>query len=176
MLRSAKEIAYIATFCALLIGGQYLLAAVPGVEVVTLLFVCYAYAFGVVRGCLCATAFSLLRQFVFGFFPTVLILYLFYYNLLCLCFGLLGNAWRGKEKERLVFIVLLACAGTLLFNLIDVAINAIWIGYGKEAFKVYFVASWSFTLPQLICTAVTVAFGFLPLNRAFQYIYRNLRG
>ena len=41
-MRSAKEIAYVAVFCALLIGGQFLLAAVPGVEIVTLLFVCYA--------------------------------------------------------------------------------------------------------------------------------------
>ncbi|MBQ9118332.1 MAG: hypothetical protein IJY11_03920 [Clostridia bacterium] len=174
-MRSAKEIAYVAVFCALLIGGQFLLAAVPGVEIVTLLFVCYAYAFGVVRGCLCATAFSLLRQFVFGFFPTVLILYLVYYNLLCLCFGLLGRVWQGKEKSRLIFLVLIACAGTLLFNFIDIGINAIWIGYSAAALKVYFTASWSFTLPQIACTAVTVGLCFLPVHAAFRYAKGKLK-
>ena len=175
MWKSAKEIAYIATFCALLIGGQYLLTSVPGVEVVTLLFVCYAYAFGVARSCVCATAFSLLRQFVFGFFPMVLILYLIYYNLLCLTFALLGKVWKGKEKSRLPFIVLIACVGTVLFNLIDIGINALWIGYTPAALRVYFIASWSFTLPQVACTAVTVAICFLPIHRAFRYAYRQLR-
>lgn len=174
MVRSAKEIAYIAVFCALAIGSQYLLAAVPGVELVTLLFVCYAYAFGPLRGCLCATAFSLLRQFIFGFFPAVLILYLVYFNLLCLGFGFLGKAWKGRELKMLVFVVLIACVGTLLFNLIDVGLNALFLGLTGGALKVYFSASWSFTLPQIACTAISLSVGFYPLQKAFAYAASKL--
>ena len=169
MVRSAKEIAYIAVFCALVIGGQYLFSALPGVEIVTLLFVCYAYAFGPARGCLCATAFSLLRTFIFGFFPDVVILYLIYLNLLSLTFGLLGKTWRGKEGKMLILLVLIACLGTLVFNLVDVGLKAVVSGMQGRALQVYFAASWSFTIPQLVCTAISVSVGFYPLQKAFVY-------
>ncbi len=174
MLKSAKEIAYIAVFCALVVGGQYLFAALPGVEIVTLSFVAYAYAFGPVRGCLCATAFSFLRQFLFGFFPAVLILYLIYFNLLSLCFGLLGKAWRGKELKTLGFITLIACVGTLSFNLIDVGLNVLFLGLKGKALEVYFIASWSFTIPHLVSTLISVFVGFYPLQKSFAYACSKL--
>ena len=174
MVRSAKEIAYIAVYCALLIGGQLLFSALPGVELVTLLLVCFAFVFGVVRGCVCATAFSLLRQLIFGFFPTVLILYLVYYNLLCLCFGWLGKRWQGKEKRRLVWLVLIACVGTVLFNLMDVLLSTLWYGYTPKGAQAYFVASWSFTLPQVACNAVMVGLCFLPLVKGLRIAEQKL--
>ena len=174
MKKSAKEIAYLACFTALLIGGQFLLSSVPGVEMVTLLFVCYAYAFGVGRGLACALSFSLLRQFVFGFYPTVLVLYLLYFSLLAIVFGLIGKWWDGKETKRIVFIALFACFGTLIFNLIDVALNCVWYGYTPLAAKMYFMASWSFTLPQIICTALSVGICFLPLQSAMRYARKQL--
>ena len=88
---SAKELAYISVFVALLIAVQLILSFIPGVELVTVLFVAYSFSMGVRRGMLAATTFSLLRQLDFGFFPTVLVLYLIYFNLLCLLFGLLGG-------------------------------------------------------------------------------------
>jgi hypothetical protein len=174
MGKSAKEIAYAAVFTALLIGGQLLFSALPGVEIVTLLFVCYAYTFGVARGCICATAFSLIRQLLFGFFPTVLILYLVYYNLLCLCFGLLGKAWKGKEKKRLVFLIIVACACTLFFNLMDIFITTTWYAYTMAAAKAYFVASWAVTLPQIACTALSIGLCFLPVQKGLSIVKNKL--
>ena len=69
-------------FVALLIGGQFALFAVSGIEIVTVLFASFVFCFGIVRSLIVGTAFSLLRCFVFGFMPNVLILYLIYYNLL----------------------------------------------------------------------------------------------
>ena len=91
-LRTSKEMAYIAVFVALLIAAQLVFSMIPGVEIVTLLFVSYAFTFGVCRGMVTATSFSLLRQFIFGFYPSVLALYLLYFNFLTLVFGLLGRA------------------------------------------------------------------------------------
>lgn len=88
--RTAKEVAYLALMTALLLGGQFALSAVSGVEVVTVLLLCFSYTFGAQRGAIVATAFSLLRCLLFGFFPYVVVLYLVYFNLFALLFGLLG--------------------------------------------------------------------------------------
>lgn len=77
--------------CALLIDGQYVFSFVVGVEIVTVLLISFACAFGVRRGIICAVAFSLLRCLLYGFYPTVIILYLIYYPLLAAVFGGLGH-------------------------------------------------------------------------------------
>ena len=77
-MKSAKFIVQSALCTALLIGAQFALSGVKGVELVTILFLCFCYKYGVKQGLLVATAFSLLRCFVFGFFPNVIVLYLVY--------------------------------------------------------------------------------------------------
>ena len=57
-----RDCAYIAVFVALVIGAQLALSVVPGLELVTVLFVVFSFTFGVKRGMIAATAFSLLRQ------------------------------------------------------------------------------------------------------------------
>ena len=150
---SAKELAYTAVFVAFLIGAQLALSVIPGVEVVTVSFAVYGYACGYRRGMVAATAFSLLRQFVFGFFPNVLILYLIYYNSLICLFG-----WLGVKKEtRLPVIVVTACFCTIAF----------FYGYSLKLTKYYFLASLPFAVTQTLCTAITVSLLFLPLKRIF---------
>ena len=86
---TAKECAYIAVFVALVISAQLVLSAIPGIEVVTVLFIAYAFTFGVVKGMFSATVFSLVRQLLFGVDLKVLVLYLIYYNFLTALFGIL---------------------------------------------------------------------------------------
>ncbi len=169
VVRSAKECAYLAAFVALLITAQLALSAIPSVEIVTVLFVSYAFVMGARRGMVAATAFALLRQLTFGFFPAVLILYLVYYNLLSLCFGLLGKKMEAKPKT-LPWLVLIACACTFCFTLIDCVITPLWYGYSAQAAKGYFIASLPFTLTQIVCTAVTVSCLFFPLTKAFALV------
>ncbi|MGN1234403.1 MAG: hypothetical protein ACI4U2_00290 [Christensenellaceae bacterium] len=90
----AVRLAISAAVTALLIAVQYALGFVAGVELVTVLLLSYAYAFGWRDGMITATAFSLLRCIVWGFYPAVLILYLIYYNLFALFFGWLGSRKR----------------------------------------------------------------------------------
>ncbi len=170
---SAKECAYLAIFIALLIVSQLVLSVVPGVELVTVMFVAYAFVMGVGRGVVAATVFSLLRQVVFGIYPVVLILYLIYYNILALCFGVLGRKIRNPLKF-LLLIVGLACIATICFTLLDNILTPLWYGYGERATKAYFYASLSFMIPHLICTAVSVSVLFLPLKKAFGFVAKRL--
>ena len=66
LFRSAKEIALAAVMTALLLAAQFALAAVQGVEIVTVLFLSYCVAFGARRGMVVAVSFSL---FFVRFFP-----------------------------------------------------------------------------------------------------------
>ncbi len=171
--RSAKECAYLATFVALLIAAQLVLSFVPGVEIVTVLFTSYSFVMGARRGMIVATAFSLLRQLVFGFFPAVLVLYLVYFNLLALCFGLIGLKVRLSVKT-LPYLTVVACVGTVCFTMIDNVLTPLWYGYSAKAVRAYFLASLPFMIPQVICTAVSVAFLLLPLTKVFSVAKKQL--
>lgn len=171
MITAGRECAYLAVFVALLLASQLVFAAIPGVELVTVLFVAFSFSLGVRRGVLAATAFSLLRQLIFGFFPNVLILYLLYYNLLALLFGFLGKKVR-KPVIALWWLTLLACLCSVCFSLLDNIVTPLWYAYTKEAARAYFLASISVLFPQVICTAVTVGVLFLPLQRASSFVKR----
>lgn len=171
--RSAKECAYLSAFVALVIAAQIVFSFVPGVEIVTVLFVAYSLVMGARRAMLSATAFSLLRQCVFGFFPTVLVLYLVYFNLLALCFGWIGLKWRACVKT-LPWLVVIACACTVCFTLIDNVITPLWYGYSVEATKAYVLASLPFMFPQVVCTATSVALLLLPLAKVFSLVKKQL--
>ncbi len=167
VVRSAKECAYLAVFVALVIAMQVALSVVPGVEIVTVMFVTYSFAFGIRRGMLAATIFALLRQIIFGVYPTVLILYLLYFNLLSLCFGWLGKRIK-KPFKSLPILVLIACVCTAGFTMLDNIITPLWYGYSQRSAALYFKASRPFMVPQIVCTAVTVTVLFYPLYKVFR--------
>ena len=162
-----KDCAYIGVFVALTIAAQLCLSFLPGVELVTVLFVAFSFAFGCRRGVAAATVFSLLRQFVFGFQPTVLVLYLTYYNLLALLFGLLGH-FGDLTPKKVVWLTAVACVCTIAFTMLDNIITPLWYGYSGRVFKIYFYASFSVMLPQVVCTAVSVGVLLYPLVKIFQ--------
>ena len=127
-LSPAREIAYVAVTCALLIGMQLALYALPGVECVTALLLCASFAFGARFGFLTGLAFSLLRCILFGFYPSVIILYCIYFPLFGLIFGLTGKL-DGKKLPLFfkvavnVALVALGCAAFCAagFDLIKVS-------------------------------------------------------
>ena len=169
-MRTAKECALLAVLVSALIAAQLVLSAVPGVEAVTVLFVSYAFAAGWKRASFAATAFSLLRQIVFGVFPVVLVLYLIYYNLLALAFGLLGEKVR-EPKRSLWLIVLCACLSTACFTLLDNVLTPLWYGYSARAIKLYLLASLPVMISQIVCAALSVSLLFLPLFGVFKRFF-----
>ena len=103
----AKEIAAVAVMCALLIGGQLVLSSVSGVEVVTVLLLSFSFTFGRRAGVLAAIAFSILRCFLWGFFPSVILLYLIYYPLFALAFGALGGVKQETYEKFPVYAAII---------------------------------------------------------------------
>lgn len=168
-INSAKEVARIAVFVAALIGVQYVFAAVPFVELVSLLFSCYAYVFGAVRGGIAAVAFALLRQLLFGFYPVVLVLYLVYFPVLCLAFGLLKRM-RLQGWKLLILAVIFAIFCTFCFTILDNVLTPLYNGYTPKAAKLYFKASIPFMIGQTVCVAISVAILFLPLTKAMALV------
>lgn len=138
-LSPAREIAYTGMAVALLLGGQLVFSAVVGVEIVTIILAVFSYNFGAKRGALAATAFSLLRCAIYGFYPAVVILYLVYYPLLAVVFGLLGNISdgtfaRGSVKIYIAAFVLLAavCAASVWGAVEGVShVTSLWRTTGK---------------------------------------------
>ena len=163
---TAKDCAYIAVFVALVISAQLALSAVAGVEVVTVLFVSFAFTFGIGRGIFSGLTFSLVRQLVFGIDLKVLVLYVTYYTILTTVFGFLGGKIQDP-KEKMPFLILIACICTVCFTLLDNVITPLWYGYSKRTAWLYFKYSLPVVIPQTICTGLTTAFLFLPLRKAF---------
>ena len=121
---NAKKIAVCAVTVALLIAVQFALSFVSGVELVTVLLLCFCYTFGVACGMLVATAFSLIRCLLFGFMPNVVLLYLIYYNLFALLFGSL----RKHKLPVWVCPILLAllAGGSVYFAIAGIPISVLY--------------------------------------------------
>ncbi|MGN0805907.1 MAG: hypothetical protein ACI4MC_02615 [Candidatus Coproplasma sp.] len=164
----AKDFALIGVYTALLIGGQFALSFVAGVEVVTVLLLTFAFRFGFRRSLIVVNAFCILRCFIFGFFPTVIILYFIYYNLFVLLFAFIGKRFKGRiSVVRLVVIVCSATLCTACFTLLDDVITPLFYSFDQAATKAYFITSLYTMATQMICTIATVTLLFPPLNAVF---------
>ncbi len=153
----AKKVILPGVFTALLIGGQLALSGISGIEIVTVLLLTYAYRYGVKQGLLVATSFSVLRCFMFGFIPNVIVLYLIYYNLFAVVFGCLGKLGKNEYDVKTHVIVIVCVIGmTALFTLIDDVLTPLMYGFTPEAMKTYFYASLATMVPQIICAFATV--------------------
>ncbi len=164
----ARDCAYIAVFSALLIASQLVLSVLPGIELVTVLLIAFSFVFGARRGVLTAVVFTLLRQFIFGFFLNVLLVYLLYFPMLALIFGLLGKVVK-PTAFNVIWLTVVACVCTAGFTLLDNVLTPLLYGYSERAFVAYFYASTSFLLPQICCTAITVALLFIPLTKVLSW-------
>ena len=163
-----KDLVIIATFVALLIAVQWVLSAISGVELVTVMLLAFCYVNGVKRSVIAATAFSLLRCFIFGFFPTVIILYLIYYNVFAAIVGLIGNKLKNEYSiKNHIIIVIAALILTVLFTVTDNIITPILYAYTKSMTEAYWIASLSTLVPHAICSLATSLVLFFPLYKLF---------
>ena len=170
-MKTSKEIALIGVFVALLIGGQFVLSALQGIEIVTLLITTFCFYFGVKRGVIVATTFSLIRCFLFGFYANVITLYLLYYNLIAIIFGSLGKVFnKTVTLKSLVVLTLTAVLSTAVFFLFDGVITALFYSFTIGALKVYLTASIPALITQLICVTASCGALFIPIVSLYKTI------
>lgn len=170
-MNKTKFVVRVAMCVALLIAGQLALSSVSGIEIVTVMLLCFCYCYGVRHGIAIATTFSLLRCFVFGFQVNVIVLYLVYYNLFAIFFGWLGARFTGKNALlKTVIVVASAVVFTAMFTLLDDVITPLIYGFNENATRVYFYQSLTAMIPQTVCAAVTVSLLFHPLTKVVQKV------
>lgn len=168
-VKTTKSIITAGVFTAVLIGAQLALSGVAGVEIVTVLLLSFCYRCGVKQGMLVVNAFTLLRCFVFGFFPNVMVLYFVYYNLFAAVFGLIGGAFKrvyGVRKH--IVVVIVAVVMTALFTVADNIVTPVMYGFTLNAAKAYWIASVYTAVPQMLCSLVTSLLLFPPLLKFMQ--------
>lgn len=170
-MNKTKFVVRVAMCVALLIAGQLALSSVTGIEIVTVMLLCFCYCYGVRHGIAIATTFSLLRCFVFGFQINVIVLYLVYYNLFAIFFGWLGARFTGKNALlKTIVVVASAVVFTAMFTLLDDVITPLVYGFHENATRVYFYQSLAAVIPQMICAAVTVSICFHPLTKVIKKV------
>lgn len=168
-MNSAKKIILPGVFTALLVAGQLALSGISGIEVVTVLLLTFVYKYGIGQGLLVANSFSLLRCFIFGFMPNVIVLYLIYYNIFVLVFGFLGKVFRHEYSiKKHMIVVAIAILMTVLFTITDNVLTPLMYGFTANVAKAYFVASLYTVMPQIVCTFATVLIIFPGLLRVLK--------
>lgn len=170
-MNKTKFVVRVAMCVALLIGGQLALSSISGIEIVTVMMLCFCYCYGIRHGIAVATTFSLLRCFVFGFQINVIVLYLIYYNLFAVFFGWLGVRCNKETSfVKTMIAVVAAVVFTILFTLLDDVVTPLIFAFHPKAATAYFINSLYAVIPQSICAAVTVAVCFHPLVRVIKKV------
>ena len=159
---SALQIAYIAVCAATVTAGKLALAAIPNVEIVSLLLAAYGYVFGG-AGVLAAFVFCGVEVLIWGAGSWVA-LYFIYWPALTLLFAVAG---RLKIRRRLV---LTAAACVVLSSLID---TGLFTGFHEnfwQRFAIIYARGASFYITQTVCNAITFTLLFIPFTALLRKI------
>ncbi len=148
-----------------------MLSAIVGVEIITALLVAFCFRFGIKDGMVLATSFSFLRCFIFGFLPSVMLLYLIYFNLLALIIGLIGLGFKRRLSWlSVIVLVVITALLTACFTLLDDIITPLYYGFTSKATKAYFLASLPVILAQVPISGITVGLFIFPLYKCFEWV------
>lgn len=164
-MKTARDLALIAMFSALLIGVQFAFSFTYGIEFVSVTLAMFSLVFGWKKGLAVAVSFSLLRCILFGFFPTVVVLYLAYYPLYAAICALIGKI-RGRAQYPV--LVIAVAIMTVCFTLIDDVVTPLMLGMKGKAWLGYFYGSFLAMAPQTVCAAVSTLVLYMPIKRLFE--------
>ncbi|MBR2466956.1 MAG: hypothetical protein IKB38_08545 [Clostridia bacterium] len=151
-MSAAQKVALVGIMAATVECGKLVLAAVPNVEVVTLLLAIYGYAFGWL-GILAAVVFVCIEPVIWGF-GSWMVSYFIYWPLVAFVFLMLG---RARVKNRFV-LALIAVSLSALFgvltSLVDVGLFMGRFDNFVYRFSILYMRGVPFYLTQIICNAV----------------------
>ena len=154
----AKDVALVGIMAATVECGKLALAALPNIEVVTLLIALYSYVFGW-RGVAASVVFVIIEPLIYGFGSWV-VAYFIYWPLLAVVFFLLG---RMKIKNRFS-LTAIALVMTVFFgvlsSLVDIGLFSGSFDNFLYRFGIYYLRGIPFYLLQIGCNAVLFLFIF----------------
>jgi len=167
----ARAIALVGISAATVECGKLVLAAIPNVEVVTLLLALYGYAFGYL-GVAAALVFVAIEPMIYGFGSWV-ISYIIYWPLVAVVFMLLG---RARIKNRLL-LTAVAVGLTLFFSilssLVDIGLFSGFFDNFFARFFVYYAHGVPFYTAQIVTNAVLFPLLFPFLSDKLMRIFRR---
>lgn len=148
---TARTVALVGMMAATLECGKLVLAALPNVEVVTLLCALYGYVFGWL-GVLATVIFVLLEPLIWGV-GSWIITYIMYWPSVAIIFMLLS---KKGIKSRLV-LTATAVGMTVLFGVLSSVIDsAFYLGINENYFKnliIYYARGSVFYIVQIATNA-----------------------
>ena len=155
---AAKSVALVGIMAATLECGKLVLAALPNIEIVTVLLALYGYVFGV-YGVISAFVFVSIEPLIYGFNTWVLSYYL-YWPIVPLVFMMLAHM-RVKNRFILaaVAVILTAWFGVLT-SLVDIGLLSGSFDNFWYRFTVYYTRGAVFYITQIVCNAVLFVFLF----------------
>lgn len=167
-LSAARTVALVGIMAATLECGKLVLAALPNVEVVTVLCALYGYVFGI-YGVIAAAVFVLIEPLIWGFGSWV-ITYIIYWPSLALVFMLLA---KKGVKSRL-WLTLLAVGMTFMFGVISSVIDcAFYLGINENYFinlPIYYARGVVFYIVQIATNAALFPTVFLFLAKKLSQV------
>lgn len=159
-------LALIGLMAAMLECGKLVLAALPNIEVVTLLCALFGYVFGG-AGIVATIVFIAIEPIIYGF-GTWMISYCLYWPLVATLFMLLG---RAKVRNRVILTgiaVLLTVWFGILTSLVDTGLFSGYLDNFFYRFSIIYLRGTSFYITQIICNAVLFPLLFRPLSETLK--------
>ncbi len=158
-----KKNALVGIMAATVECAKLALAALPNIEIVTLLCALYGYSFGGM-GVLAAFVFVCIEPLIWGF-GTWLPLYFIYWPLVAFIFMLFGK----KRVENRLILTLTALILTVFFGLLSSFIDlGLFSGYFDNffhRFSIYYMRGLPFYIAQILTNAVLFPALFIPLAK-----------
>ncbi len=170
--KGAIFVARVAVMSGMLTVLKFALSFVPNVEVVTLLVLVFASAFGLLYALPATIIFCLVDMAIYGIGSWV-VLYFVYWPLLAIVGALC------LKKGNLIIAVIIAVVGSMLFGVLSACADTIFaVGFvPAEKLGAYFVAYYLrglyFDLIHTVSNGIVVLALFAPLNNVCNKIIQK---
>lgn len=170
---TAKYVALVAMFSAVIIGGKMALVTIPNVEVVTIFTAVCAYVWGL-GVAMPVTVVTILVQIpIFGF-NTWVLEYFIHFPLIAVLYALLGKIRFANAKSEVFFATLTAVVITALFGVMTSIVDTCLAFSQAQGFKfvvddfryrfaVLYARGIVFFVVHVVCNLVLFATAFLPV-------------
>ncbi len=156
---------------ATLVGGKFVLSAIPNVEIVTLLCAVYGYVLGV-TGLIAVYVFVVTETLIYGF-GTWVISYFVHWPLVCVAFILLSLFTKPNRILYTAVAVVLTVAFGVFSSLVDVGLASGYFENFAERFAVYYVRGIYFYIAQIVTNLVVFPTLFVPISKAVARVTRR---